>query len=108
MGLDSDPTLVHLAVEARLAGIPLETIELREVVAEGTWRFAVPEDGSSFVSGPSGRVELGPATSVFARSIDLSSTQTGESHRRWRGLIEGLRAWLETTTAYGHQPTRGA
>jgi RimK-like ATP-grasp domain len=99
IGLDSDPTLVHLAVEAKLAGIPLETIELREVVAEGTWRFAVPEDGSSFVGGPSGRVELGPATSVFARPIDLSSTQTGESHRRWRGLMEGLRAWLETTTA---------
>jgi hypothetical protein len=99
IGLDSDPTFVHLAVEARIREVPLALVDLREVVAEGTWRFAVPEDGTSFVSCPSGHTDLGSATAVFARPIDLSSTQSGELHRRWRGLTEGLRAWLETTPA---------
>lgn len=99
IGLDSDPTLVHLAVEAQILGTPLETIELREIAAGGTWRFTVPEDGSSFVSGPSGHVDLGSAAAVFVRPIDLSSTQSGERHRRWRGLMEGLRVWQETTPA---------
>jgi glutathione synthase/RimK-type ligase-like ATP-grasp enzyme len=59
IGLDSDPTFVHLAVEARVLGAPLVLVDLRELVAEGT----------------------------------------GELHGRWRGLAEGLRAWLETTPA---------
>ena len=99
IGVDSDPTFVHLAVEARLADLELDLIDLREIAQEGRWRFAVPEDGSSFVSGPSGDVELGMAAAVFARPIDLSSTQDGWRRRRWRGLMEGLRAWLETTPA---------
>lgn len=99
IGLDSDPTFVHLAVEARVLGAQLALVDLRELVAEGSWRFAVPEDGTSFITCPSGHTDLGSATAVFARPINLSSTQSGELHARWRGLSEGLRAWLETTPA---------
>ena len=99
IGVDSDPTFIHLAVEAKLAGTRLDLVDLREIAARGLWRFTVPEDGSSFVRGPSGEVRLGLATAVFVRPIDLSTTQTGYLQGRWRGLMEGLRAWTEATPA---------
>lgn len=100
IGLDSDKTFVHFLEQSAQLGVPVRPISLREIVAEGSWRISVPDDGASYVAWATDRLSLTPTTRIFSRLTDLSPMESDCGRiGRWRGLLAGLRAWLDWTPA---------
>jgi glutathione synthase/RimK-type ligase-like ATP-grasp enzyme len=96
IGIDTDPTIVHFLAECRLAGFAVEAVNLREVVAEGGWDIAVPDDGTSRIwPSPDGPVTcLSEMDAVYLRPILLGSRATDpETAGRWSNVGAALAAW---------------
>lgn len=95
VGLTSDGTLAHLADEAARRGVAVTTIDLHDVVADGDWRLAIPDDGRSWLTAAGQRYDLDAAASYFCRIVDLSSLEDEGRWLRWQSLIAAVTAWLE-------------
>ncbi|MGV9386483.1 ATP-grasp domain-containing protein [Nonomuraea sp. NPDC003707] len=96
IGVGSDPTYAHFVSETRRIDAPVAAVDLREVVAEGRWRLAVPDDGDSVLPTAEETHRLDPAASYFCRLSDLSALQDDvRQARRWQSLVTALTAWLD-------------
>ncbi len=97
LGVDTDSTFIHFLSEATRRGVRVQSINLRAVVAAGTWRLSIPDDGDSYVEIRGERITLSADGSYYCRIIDLSSVQDGIPRASlWRNIVLGLNAWLES------------
>jgi glutathione synthase/RimK-type ligase-like ATP-grasp enzyme len=102
VGIAADRTFVHFLAHCQRRGVPVEPIDVRAMVEIGAWRFDIPDKGDSWARCDGAeRVDLSRWDAVYVRLIDLSGHEEDALKRgRWRGAIEGLRWWLETTDAH--------
>jgi RimK-like ATP-grasp domain len=96
IGLDSDRTFCHFVNHAKSRGAEVQVINLREVVQNGDWRLALPDDNLSWMSCSGQKYELNPQGSYYCRLIDLSTVQSDlHDAMRWKSLLAALCCWLE-------------
>ena len=96
IGLDTDKTYLTFLRRATEAGVDVQAINLRAVAAE-PWHLSVPAGaGASRVYWSEEPIDLDPSASYFVRAIDLSPALDAASAARWRGMLAGLAAYLET------------
>ncbi|PAX52575.1 ATP-grasp domain-containing protein [Brunnivagina elsteri] len=96
IGLDSDRTFCHFVNHAESRGIKVQVINLREVIQNGDWRFALPDDNLSWLSCSGQKYKLNPQASYYCRLIDLSTVQSDlHDAMRWKSLLAALCSWLE-------------
>lgn len=96
IGLGSDGTYAYFLAEAARRGADVVAIDLREVVASGDWRLAIPDDGASWLRVAGRRYDLDPVGGYFCRIIDLSKLEPDpQLAARWRWLVTALLAWLD-------------
>ena len=115
VGIAADRTFIHFLAHCERRGVPVEPIDVRAMVENGAWRLEIPDEGNSWARyDDHDRVELSRWDAVYVRLIDLSGhEQDAATRARWRGAVEGLRWWLETTEAHvvnrpDAQPHNGA
>ncbi|MEH2233770.1 MAG: hypothetical protein V7K71_29725 [Nostoc sp.] len=96
IGLDSDRTFCHFVNYAKSRGVEVQVINLREVIQNGDWRLALPDDNQSWISCSSQKYLLNPHGSYYCRLIDLSTVQSDvQDAMRWKSLLAALCCWLE-------------
>ncbi len=96
IGVDVDYTFVRFVAKAIEAGVPIRAVNLRAAV-EGEWLFEAPARGPAMLGLAEEQIELSCEDAYYCRLIDLSSKAPSiELGQRWRGLLGGLRAWLDT------------
>lgn len=96
IGLDTDKTFRHFLRESSKNCSEIVPINLRAVVKNGSWRFSIPDDGSSFITVGNEHIELDADASYYSRIIDLSYIQSNlDKAARWRNLVDGFSSWLE-------------
>ncbi|MBL7500109.1 hypothetical protein I6A84_11950 [Frankia sp. CNm7] len=96
LGVGTDGTFRHFVTAAARLGADVVAVDLAEVVDEGDWRLAIPDDGASRLVTARGAVALDPAAGCFARLVDLSAVEPDPRRAaRWRGLTSALAAWLD-------------
>jgi hypothetical protein len=107
IGVDVDPTFVTFVDRALEVETGLTVVNLRAAV-EGDWRFDVPAHASATLHYNGVAVELQPDDAFYCRIMDLSS-QAGDLNvtRRWQGLQNGLRAWLDSVPGLVVNRSRG-
>jgi len=91
-GTKADPVMVHFAARCIVGDVPFAVLDLMETSAAGDWRLSAPPDSADFVSGAE-RVRLADLTGLYIRPIYLG--RTPQHAARWRGLMEGLGAWMD-------------
>lgn len=94
VGTKADPVMIHFATQCVHRGIPFAVMDLMDVCASGDWRLSTPPDPGDFVSGTE-MVHLEDLTGIYMRPIYLGNTP--HQSMVWRGLMEGLGAWLDET-----------
>jgi hypothetical protein len=96
IGIDSDQTFRYFVTQAALRGVEIMPINLREVISGG-WRFAIPDDGSTWVRQTDPQeVLLDPQAAYYCRIIDISSAYVQIADAvRWRSLTVAVSSWLE-------------
>ncbi|BAZ09982.1 hypothetical protein NIES4071_17960 [Calothrix sp. NIES-4071] len=96
IGLDSDRTFCHFVNHTQSRSASLQVINLREVVQNGDWCLALPDDNLSWISYSGQKYELNPCCSYYCRLIDLSTVQSDlHDAMRWKSLLAALSSWLE-------------
>jgi hypothetical protein len=93
-GTKADPVMVHFAAWCVLRDVPFAVIDLLDLAASGHWRLSAPPEATDFVAGAE-VVQLGELSGLYIRPIYLGRT-TAEA-ARWRGLMDGLGAWMDET-----------
>ncbi|MFJ3308841.1 RimK family alpha-L-glutamate ligase [Streptomyces sp. NPDC086549] len=97
VGLATDGTLAHFIGEAVVErSEPVTLIDLGDLVEEGAWRFALPDDGDSWVLAGDRRHDLSPSDGYFCRLADLSVFEDDATRTvRWQSLLTSFTAWLD-------------
>ncbi|MDH7975195.1 hypothetical protein QH494_23675 [Sphingomonas sp. AR_OL41] len=93
VGLGTDKTMQHF-VAAAGATAPVELIDMN-VMFDHPWRFALGADGpEALCPGAFGRLD--PEASYYIRPVDLSPVLMAPWSSRWRAMLAGLSAFLES------------
>lgn len=93
-GTKADPVMLHFATRCVLRDVPFAVLDLMDVVSAGDWSLSAPPDPSDFVAGTE-EVRLADLGGLYIRPIYLGRTPRDAA--RWRGLMEGLGAWMDET-----------
>ncbi|MEU1408270.1 hypothetical protein ABZ471_39225 [Streptomyces sp. NPDC005728] len=96
VGIATDGTLAHFTAEAADRSAPVTLVDLGDLVRDGAWRLALPDDGDSWMVVGDQRYDLDPADGYFCRLADLSAFEEDAARTvRWRSLMASLTAWLD-------------
>jgi hypothetical protein len=109
IGVDVDDTFARFVKEGLAAQVHLQEVNLRAAV-QVEWRFDLPAREVGVLRYGIEPVELDPHAAFFCRLIDLSSHEPEPATgRRWQGLLNGLRVWLEAVPGtVANRPSGGA
>ncbi len=105
-GTKADPVMVHFATRCVIRDVPFAVIDLLDTAAAGDWCLSAPPRATDFVTGAE-VVVLAELSGLYIRPIYLGRTPAEAS--RWRGLMDGLGAWMDETDVHvvnrqnGHQ-----
>ncbi|MGB8842346.1 MAG: hypothetical protein WCC64_14900 [Aliidongia sp.] len=107
IGIDGDHTFARFVERTKSINIPVKVLNLRDFV-DGDWCFEVPAREPAQLHNGNQLIELSPDDAFYCRMIDLSSHEPDAARaKRWRALLSGLRAWLETIPGRVVNPARG-
>ena len=108
IGVDVDDTFSRFVRRAMDAGVSVCAVNLRAAV-EGQWLFQVPSRWPALLRYCGETVRLDPCDAFYCRMIDLSSKVADPIIAgRWRAMLAGLRAWLESIPGNVVNPVNGA